>query len=172
MANVIEIGMLLYPRLTQVDLTGPYEVLTRVSGARVHLLWKTLDPIEADSGRRAAGWILGGMSLDVAGPTAGPRSKRGNRSSGSGSQPHYRRRRYGGNRFWPDLGVSTWERAGSTADSVADRVQPHASSRRRLAGNSRTGAIEARTIELQFRSAAWGRQSCLQPAFKPASAGP
>jgi cyclohexyl-isocyanide hydratase len=50
MTNVIEIGMLLYPRLTQLDLTGPYEVLTRVSGARVHLLWKTLDPIKADSG--------------------------------------------------------------------------------------------------------------------------
>ena len=46
----IEIGMLLYPRLTQLDLTGPFEVLSRVPGARVHLLWKTLDPVVSDSG--------------------------------------------------------------------------------------------------------------------------
>ncbi len=46
----IKIGMLLYPRLTQLDLTGPYEVLTRVPNAQVHLAWKTLDPVTADSG--------------------------------------------------------------------------------------------------------------------------
>jgi cyclohexyl-isocyanide hydratase len=46
----IEIGMLLFPGLTQLDLTGPYEILHRIPGARVHLLWKTLDPIAADSG--------------------------------------------------------------------------------------------------------------------------
>jgi cyclohexyl-isocyanide hydratase len=44
-----EIGMLLYPGLTQLDLTGPYEVLARLEGARVHLLWKTLDPVISDS---------------------------------------------------------------------------------------------------------------------------
>jgi cyclohexyl-isocyanide hydratase len=43
------IGMLLYPGLTQLDLTGPFEVLHRVPGAQVHLLWKTLDPVVADS---------------------------------------------------------------------------------------------------------------------------
>jgi cyclohexyl-isocyanide hydratase len=43
------IGMLLYPGLTQLDLTGPFEVLHRVPGAEVHLLWKTLDPVVADS---------------------------------------------------------------------------------------------------------------------------
>jgi cyclohexyl-isocyanide hydratase len=46
----IEIGMLLFPRLTQLDLTGPFEILHRIPGARVHLLWKTLDPVAADSG--------------------------------------------------------------------------------------------------------------------------
>jgi cyclohexyl-isocyanide hydratase len=46
----IEIGMLLFPRLTQLDLTGPFEVLTRVPGACVHLVWKTLEPVRADSG--------------------------------------------------------------------------------------------------------------------------
>ena len=43
------IGMLLYPGLTQLDLTGPFEVLHRVPDARVHLLWKTLEPVVADS---------------------------------------------------------------------------------------------------------------------------
>jgi len=41
--------MLLYPGLTQLDLTGPFEVLHRVPGAEVHLIWKSLDPVVADS---------------------------------------------------------------------------------------------------------------------------
>jgi cyclohexyl-isocyanide hydratase len=45
----IHIGMLLYPRLTQLDLTGPFEVLRQVPNAEVHLAWKTLDPVVADS---------------------------------------------------------------------------------------------------------------------------
>jgi cyclohexyl-isocyanide hydratase len=45
-----DIGMLLFPRLTQLDLTGPFEVLSRVPGARVHLIWKSLAPVCADSG--------------------------------------------------------------------------------------------------------------------------
>ena len=46
----IHIGMLLFPNLTQLDLTGPFEVLTRVPDARVHLVWKTREPVAADSG--------------------------------------------------------------------------------------------------------------------------
>jgi cyclohexyl-isocyanide hydratase len=49
---MMRIGCLLFPRMTQLDLTGPYEVFTRVPGAEVLLLWKTLEPIEADSGLR------------------------------------------------------------------------------------------------------------------------
>ena len=48
----LEIGMLLYPGVTQLDLTGPFEVLTRIDEARVHLLWKDLNPVAADSGMR------------------------------------------------------------------------------------------------------------------------
>lgn len=44
------IGMLLFPQLTQLDLTGPYEVFARIPGARLHLLWKTLDPVVSDTG--------------------------------------------------------------------------------------------------------------------------
>jgi cyclohexyl-isocyanide hydratase len=46
----IEIGMLLYPRLTQLDLTAPFEVFSRIPDARVHLVWKDTDPVRADSG--------------------------------------------------------------------------------------------------------------------------
>lgn len=46
----LHIGMLLFPRLTQLDLTGPFEVLHRVPGAQVHLVWKNEELVRADSG--------------------------------------------------------------------------------------------------------------------------
>jgi cyclohexyl-isocyanide hydratase len=46
----IEIGMLLFPDLTQLDLTGPYEVFQRMAGARVHLVWKDRAPVSARGG--------------------------------------------------------------------------------------------------------------------------
>ena len=48
----IQIGLLLFPGLTQLDLTGPYEVFTKIPNADVHLLWKTLDPVTAGGGMR------------------------------------------------------------------------------------------------------------------------
>ncbi|MGH7269364.1 MAG: DJ-1/PfpI family protein [Polyangiaceae bacterium] len=45
-----QIGMLLFPSLTQLDLTAPFEVLGRLPGAEVHLLWKDLAPVRAESG--------------------------------------------------------------------------------------------------------------------------
>jgi cyclohexyl-isocyanide hydratase len=48
----ITIGMLLFPRMTQLDLTGPFEVFAKLPGARVMLLWKTLQPVEAETGLR------------------------------------------------------------------------------------------------------------------------
>ncbi len=44
------IGFLLFPRLTQLDLTGPYEILSRLPGAELHLVAKTLDPVRSDKG--------------------------------------------------------------------------------------------------------------------------
>jgi len=44
------IGFLLFPNITQLDLTGPYEVLWRMPGARMFLVWKTREPVRADSG--------------------------------------------------------------------------------------------------------------------------
>jgi len=46
----MNLGMLLFPRLTQLDLTGPFEFLHRLPDARVHLLWKDTRPVRAESG--------------------------------------------------------------------------------------------------------------------------
>ena len=47
---MVVIGMILFPGLTQLDLTGPYEVFTRVPGAKVLLVAETKDAIKADCG--------------------------------------------------------------------------------------------------------------------------
>ena len=47
-----QIGLLLFPSLTQLDLTGPYEVFAKFPDTDVHLLWKTLDPVTAGGGMR------------------------------------------------------------------------------------------------------------------------
>lgn len=41
----LSIGLLLFPALTQLDLTGPYEVFVRAPNAKVHLIWKTAQPV-------------------------------------------------------------------------------------------------------------------------------
>ena len=44
------IGMLLFPRLTQLDLTGPQEVLARLPNTRVLLLAESLEPVVSETG--------------------------------------------------------------------------------------------------------------------------
>ena len=44
------IGFLLYPELTQLDLTGPAQVLHRMPGARVHYLAASMAPVPSDCG--------------------------------------------------------------------------------------------------------------------------
>lgn len=46
----LQVGMLCYPRLTQLDLTGPYEVLSRMPDAQVHILWKDRVPVKTERG--------------------------------------------------------------------------------------------------------------------------
>jgi cyclohexyl-isocyanide hydratase len=41
----IEIGLLIFPNVQQLDLTGPYEVFASWPRARVRLVWKTLHPV-------------------------------------------------------------------------------------------------------------------------------
>ena len=45
-----QIGLLLFPNLTQLDMTGPYEVFTKFPDSDVHLVWKSLDPVKAGGG--------------------------------------------------------------------------------------------------------------------------
>ena len=50
MAAPRRIGMLIFPRLTQLDMTGPYEVLARLPNTTVDLIARTLDPVTTDRG--------------------------------------------------------------------------------------------------------------------------
>lgn len=45
MTAPMNVTMLLYPGLTQLDLTGPFEVFARSPELALHLVWKTLDPV-------------------------------------------------------------------------------------------------------------------------------
>lgn len=46
------IGLLLFPDVTQLDLTGPYEVFIKFPDAEVRLVWKSLDPVATGGGMR------------------------------------------------------------------------------------------------------------------------
>jgi cyclohexyl-isocyanide hydratase len=46
----LAVGLLLFPNLTQLDLTGPYEVFARTPGCTVHVVWKTTAPVKSDRG--------------------------------------------------------------------------------------------------------------------------
>ncbi|HJQ57299.1 MAG TPA: DJ-1/PfpI family protein [Vineibacter sp.] len=50
MATPFHVGFLLFPDITQLDMTGPYEVLTKLPGAEVHLVWKDRQPVRAGGG--------------------------------------------------------------------------------------------------------------------------
>ena len=57
-------GLLVFPNMTQLDLTGPYEVLARLPDAETLLLWKNLDPVRSEHGLT----ILPTATLESAGP--------------------------------------------------------------------------------------------------------
>ncbi len=45
-----QIGLVIYPKMTQLDITGPHQVFTLIPNTQVHLLWKTKDPVTSDEG--------------------------------------------------------------------------------------------------------------------------
>src|SRR5947209_2757112 len=45
----LQIGLVVFPMLTQLDLTGPLQVFSGVPGAKVHLIWKRIEPVPSDS---------------------------------------------------------------------------------------------------------------------------
>ncbi len=44
------IGFFVYPGVTQLDATGPAQVLARVPGACIHWIWKGVEPVPTDAG--------------------------------------------------------------------------------------------------------------------------
>jgi cyclohexyl-isocyanide hydratase len=49
MSTPLQIGLLVFPRVTQLDLTGPLQVFSSVPGAQVHLIWKRIEPVASDT---------------------------------------------------------------------------------------------------------------------------
>jgi cyclohexyl-isocyanide hydratase len=49
MSASLQIGLLVFPKVTQLDLTGPLQVFSSVPGAAVHLIWKRIEPVATDS---------------------------------------------------------------------------------------------------------------------------
>ena len=49
MSTPLQIGLLVFPKVTQLDLTGPLQVFASVPGAQVHLIWKRIEPVPSDS---------------------------------------------------------------------------------------------------------------------------
>jgi cyclohexyl-isocyanide hydratase len=49
MSQPLQIGLLLFPTVTQLDFTGPLQVFSSVPGATVHLIWKRIEPVASDS---------------------------------------------------------------------------------------------------------------------------
>ena len=50
MTKQINIGFLVYPDVVQLDVMSAYQVLSFPPDATVHLIWKTLEPIESSEG--------------------------------------------------------------------------------------------------------------------------
>src|SRR3954451_21775526 len=46
----IRFGILIFPNVQQLDLTGPYEVFATAKDAEVHLIWKDRKPVRASTG--------------------------------------------------------------------------------------------------------------------------
>lgn len=46
----LQIGLLVFPRVQQLDLTGPYDVFASLPDAAVHLVWKDRAPLTSSSG--------------------------------------------------------------------------------------------------------------------------
>jgi cyclohexyl-isocyanide hydratase len=49
MSTALQIGFVLFPKVTQLDFTGPLQVLSRVPGAKVHLIWKRIEQVPSDT---------------------------------------------------------------------------------------------------------------------------
>jgi cyclohexyl-isocyanide hydratase len=46
----LTIGAIVFPRVDQIDFTGPYEVLSRIPDSTFHVLWKDRTPVRDVTG--------------------------------------------------------------------------------------------------------------------------
>jgi cyclohexyl-isocyanide hydratase len=46
----LSIAFLLFPGVTQLDLTGPAQFLSHLGNTKLDLVWSTLDPVMTDAG--------------------------------------------------------------------------------------------------------------------------
>jgi len=49
MSAPLQIGLVIFPKVTQLDFTGPLQVFSSVANAKVHLIWKRIEPVASDS---------------------------------------------------------------------------------------------------------------------------
>ena len=47
-----QIALLIYPKFTALDLIGPHTFLAALGNVKVHLVWKSLEPVTSDNGLR------------------------------------------------------------------------------------------------------------------------
>jgi cyclohexyl-isocyanide hydratase len=45
----LQIGLVIFPKVTQLDFTGPLQVFSSVPGAKVHLIWKRIEQVPSDT---------------------------------------------------------------------------------------------------------------------------
>ena len=49
MSAQLQIGLVIFPKVTQLDMTGPLQVFAAVPGAKLHLIWKRIEPVASDT---------------------------------------------------------------------------------------------------------------------------
>jgi cyclohexyl-isocyanide hydratase len=49
MSTPLQIGIVVFPKVTQLDFTGPLQVFSGLPGATMHLIWKRIEPVASDS---------------------------------------------------------------------------------------------------------------------------
>ncbi|MCF1450866.1 DJ-1/PfpI family protein, partial [Agrobacterium vitis] len=58
----IRFGILCFPNVQQLDLTGPYEIFGSARDARVDLVWKNTAPVRASTGL----WLTPDLTFEEA----------------------------------------------------------------------------------------------------------
>jgi cyclohexyl-isocyanide hydratase len=49
MSKPLQIGIVVFPKVTQLDFTGPLQVFSSLPDANVHLIWKRIEPVASDT---------------------------------------------------------------------------------------------------------------------------